>query len=184
MLFPIVATIIYVPSVIFKINPVIMYNYSQICFNALILYSRFNWTKKTTIALYYVNKYYDLFDSIIMLMNKKYNQLTFLHWHHHILQIWVWYIIFNTLDNSSALFSAFMNSAIHALMYLYYTVCLTNYKIYAKYVKKYLTMLQIFQFIVLVGHGILLLGKVPLHLSLLEIGVCMDMFFHFKMLLN
>jgi len=92
--------------------------------------------------IFYLSKFYELIDSYLMVLKKK--PLIFLHvWHHFIMP----YVIWSGLHGKwcMALWtSAFWNSFVHVVMYYYYTIASFGYN---PWWKKYLTMLQIYQFV-------------------------------------
>ena len=44
------------------------------------------------IWLHYNNKYFELMDTVFMILRKKFDQVSFLHVYHHTLLIWAWYV--------------------------------------------------------------------------------------------
>jgi len=92
--------------------------------------------------IFYLSKFYELVDSYLLVLKKK--PLIFLHvWHHFIMP----YVIWSGLHGKwcMALWtSAFWNSFVHVVMYYYYTIASFGYN---PWWKKYLTMLQIYQFV-------------------------------------
>jgi hypothetical protein len=110
------------------------------------------------IHFYVITKIIDLFDTIFFALRKKSNQISFLHLYHHILILglsWIafWYR-FNMKPNKLFIL---INSFIHTLMYSYYTLSTMGPKVH-KYLwwKKYLTQLQLAQFVVLAIYGVMI----------------------------
>ncbi|ETO14607.1 steroid isomerase [Reticulomyxa filosa] len=91
--------------------------------------------------IWYVSKYYELIDTIILVLKKK--KLIFLHVYHHAIMIlvpWLWL----KYQWTFTWYAVFVNSSVHVLMYYYYfsTIACT-----APWWKKYVTQFQILQFL-------------------------------------
>jgi len=91
--------------------------------------------------LYYVSKYYDFFDTILLVLKKR--PLNFLHvYHHAIVPIAVWYGIM--ADFGMPMWTACLfNSAVHLVMYYYYFLVGCGVRVWWK---KYVTVFQLVQF--------------------------------------
>eukprot|EP00741_Cyanophora_paradoxa_P023777 tig00021621_g22966.t1 len=95
------------------------------------------------IYIYYLSKFYELFDTVIMVLKKK--PLNFLHVFHHssvILMVWSWL-------ESGIIFSSqgmIFNTFIHVWMYLYYMVSALQIRVPGP-LKKAITQGQIIQFV-------------------------------------
>eukprot|EP01112_Ceratiomyxa_fruticulosa_P022223 TRINITY_DN8078_c0_g1_i1.p1 TRINITY_DN8078_c0_g1~~TRINITY_DN8078_c0_g1_i1.p1 ORF type:complete len:294 (-),score=23.79 TRINITY_DN8078_c0_g1_i1:5-847(-) len=90
--------------------------------------------------IYFISKYYELFDTVIMVLKKK--PLTLLHvWHHSIILplSWSWLVGVWTIS----WWGIFANTLVHIFMYYYYMVATMGY---SPWWKKYLTTGQIVQF--------------------------------------
>eukprot|EP01118_Nematostelium_gracile_P018555 TRINITY_DN826_c0_g1_i4.p1 TRINITY_DN826_c0_g1~~TRINITY_DN826_c0_g1_i4.p1 ORF type:complete len:187 (+),score=15.11 TRINITY_DN826_c0_g1_i4:109-669(+) len=91
--------------------------------------------------IYYLSKFYELFDTWIILLKKK--NLIFLHVYHHaivIAMVWLWIdrrLVYTWVGMQ-------FNTAIHVLMYYYYACSSLGIEIWWK---KYITQIQIIQFI-------------------------------------
>lgn len=106
---------------------------------------------------YVLTKIIDLSDTFFSALRKKRNQITFLHLYHHSLMVllsWVaFWFRFNIKPNSLFIL---VNSLVHTIMYSYYTLAAFGPKV-QKYLwwKKYLTQLQLAQFIIFIIYGII-----------------------------
>lgn len=92
--------------------------------------------------MYYVSKYYELLDTVIIVLRKA--PLTFLHVYHHsivILLTWAW--MQYDVAIGVGLGSAF-NTFVHIWMYRYYALRIEKKQVWYK---RYLTQLQIVQFV-------------------------------------
>ena len=99
---------------------------------------------------YLLTKFLDLFDTIFFVLRKKYNQISTLHLYHHtIVPIFVWYVLWLTIDLSGLMLFGLLNSLVHVIMYSYYSLSAFGPKI-EKYLwwKRYITQLQLIQFVI------------------------------------
>jgi len=91
--------------------------------------------------LFYLSKFYELLDTIILVLKKK--PLTVLHvWHHSIMVLFGWMLIAG--DVSVHWWGIFTNTLIHTFMYYHFYVATLNQH---PWWKKYLTTAQIVQFL-------------------------------------
>ncbi|GBM99044.1 Elongation of very long chain fatty acids protein 4 [Araneus ventricosus] len=100
--------------------------------------------------LIFLNKVFDLFDTVFFVLRKKQNQVTILHViHHALMPLFCWWGL-----RSLQVFGGFylgvglgMNAVVHTVMYLYYGLSALGPEM-AKYLwwKKYITVMQIVQF--------------------------------------
>jgi len=91
--------------------------------------------------VYYVSKYYELIDTVILLLKGK--EVIMLHVYHHAVMIitaWSW-VYYGWLEGSW--WCVFVNSIIHFFMYIYYALSIFHIDVWWK---KYLTSGQIVQF--------------------------------------
>ena len=92
--------------------------------------------------VYYLSKYYELFDTILQFLNSKTPPNFFLHTYHHslvILMSWSWI----NYQASTQFVGIIFNTAVHVIMYYYYY--LKSIGITPKW-KSYVTKFQIVQF--------------------------------------
>ncbi|KAH7969913.1 hypothetical protein HPB52_022624 [Rhipicephalus sanguineus] len=87
------------------------------------------------------------------ILRKKFNQITHLHVIHHVmvtLNVWFWVLF---APEGQVAFSLALNSFVHVVMYTYYLLANMGPSM-RKYLwwKKYLTTLQIVQFVIIVVH--------------------------------
>lgn len=104
------------------------------------------------IYIFYMSKYAEFLDTIIMLLKRNVRQVTVLHVYHHVSIAFIWWMIAHHAPGGDAYFSAAINSAVHVFMYLYYflsALLRSNEKARRKYLfwGKYLTQLQMVQFL-------------------------------------
>jgi elongation of very long chain fatty acids protein 4 len=101
--------------------------------------------------LFYMSKYVEFMDTVIMIMKRSTRQISVLHVYHHSSISLIWWVIAHHAPGGEAYFSAALNSGVHVFMYAYYflAACLrSNPKLRAKYLfwGRYLTQFQMFQF--------------------------------------
>ncbi|KAL2622253.1 hypothetical protein R1flu_002458 [Riccia fluitans] len=104
------------------------------------------------IYIFYMSKYIEFMDTVIMVLKRSTRQISLLHVYHHASISLIWWIITYHAPGGEAYFSAALNSGVHVFMYLYYLLAATvgkNEKVRRKYLwwGKYLTQLQMFQFV-------------------------------------
>ncbi|NP_001181184.1 very long chain fatty acid elongase 7 isoform X1 [Macaca nemestrina] len=106
-----------------------------------------------TCWLYYFSKFVELLDTIFFVLRKKNNQVTFLHVFHHTIMPWTWWFGVKFAAGGLGTFHALLNTAVHVVMYSYYGLSALG-PAYQKYLwwKKYLTSLQLVQFVIVTIH--------------------------------
>lgn len=97
----------------------------------------------TIIYIFYISKYYELFDILLLYLKGKRN--LFFQKYHHIGAIIGWHLCYIYKVDGIWL-PTFLNSFIHTIMYFYYIGHLLNIK-YITHLKKYITILQLCQLI-------------------------------------
>jgi elongation of very long chain fatty acids protein 4 len=106
------------------------------------------------IYVYYLSKVVDFTDTVIIVLRKKYDQLSFLHVYHHSAMFVIWWIGSKWGNGGDAIFGPMCNSFIHIVMYTYYLGSALKINIPGK---KYLTMMQMAQFFIVVTHSALII---------------------------
>lgn len=109
-------------------------------------------------------KFFDFCDTIFFVLRKKSNQITWLHLlHHAIMPIGIWPGV-RFVPGGHGSFAALFNSVVHFLMYFYYFLAGlgTSYRKFLFW-KKYLTLLQMTQFIVATLHSAAILFMKDCH---------------------
>ncbi|XP_063230552.1 very long chain fatty acid elongase 7-like [Bacillus rossius redtenbacheri] len=100
--------------------------------------------------LYFMVKVLDLLDTVFFVLRKKDNQVTFLHVYHHAMMVLGTWAAAKYFAGGHFLFLGQMNSIVHTVMYSYYLLA-NIHPAYKKSLwwKKYITQLQIAQFLLL-----------------------------------
>lgn len=107
---------------------------------------------------FYFSKFIELLDTIFFIMRKKFNQVSFLHVFHHGIMPFSWWFGVKFVAGGFGTFHSMLNSFIHLVMYSYYGLAALGPK-YQKYLwwKKYMTSMQITQFVLVTIHSVQLL---------------------------
>nr|CAB3242177.1 elongation of very long chain fatty acids protein 4-like [Phallusia mammillata] len=100
--------------------------------------------------LYYASKYLELVETVMFSLRKKYSQITFLHVYHHTSMLFVWWLAAKYLPGGQSFLFGGINSFVHTVMYTYYGLSAFGPHM-QKYLwwKKYITVLQLSQFVIL-----------------------------------
>lgn len=104
--------------------------------------------------LFYISKFIEFFDTIFFVLRKKYSQVTFLHVFHHGIMPISWWFGVRFVPGGLGTFHALLNSFIHLVMYIYYGLSGLGPQ-YQKYLwwKKYMTTMQMIQFLLVLIHS-------------------------------
>lgn len=93
---------------------------------------------------YFILKIIDLLDTVFFVLRKKNNQISFLHLYHHTGMVILTWNAAKFFPGGHSVFTGFINSIIHVVMYAYYLV--SAYEPQYKnniWWKKYITQMQI-----------------------------------------
>merc|ERR1711928_103393 len=103
---------------------------------------------------YFFSKFVDLLDTFFFVARKKYSHVSALHVIHHSTLPWLSWWGPKFVGGGQAAFGPFLNSGIHTLMYFYY-LCAAIGPWMQPYLwwKKYLTTLQLVQFVMVFFHA-------------------------------
>ena len=95
------------------------------------------------LSIFYLSKFPELLDTVIMAIKGNTRQISFLHVYHHTSIIVIWFCIIYCTPYSECWFSAFQNSFIHTLMYSYYLMTSMQVGVFfTRRLKKYMTQMQ------------------------------------------
>ncbi|XP_042903464.1 very long chain fatty acid elongase 7 [Parasteatoda tepidariorum] len=100
-----------------------------------------------TCYVYYLSKFVEFFDTIFIILRKKYSQISFLHvFHHAIVPVTSWYGV-KYAGGGYTTILPLLNTFVHIWMYSYYALSAFGPSV-QKYIwwKKHLTKLQLLQF--------------------------------------
>lgn len=101
---------------------------------------------------YFFSKAIELMDTVLMILRKKMNQVTFLHVFHHatMLNIWWWVMMF--IPGGLSCFGSGLNCLVHVVMYSYYGLSVIPSLKGKLWWKHYITTFQLVQFGVTLSH--------------------------------
>ncbi|XP_072758486.1 very long chain fatty acid elongase 7 [Anoplolepis gracilipes] len=157
----------------FQLNRILqIYNLLQIIINAYIFYRAldlgwlrdfsyfcepvdYSHTPKAieitkTMWHYFLIKLMDLLETIFFVLRKKQSQVTFLHVYHHVGMVMGSWGATKYLPGGHVTFLGLLNTFVHTIMYTHYL--LSSMKIDTNSWKKYITQLQLVQFLLIILH--------------------------------
>ena len=103
--------------------------------------------------IFFLSRLIEFFDTICFTLRKKQNQVSAFHvFHHFSVPIAVWFFLKFAPGGNSAIFP-FLNSGIHTVMYSYYFLATFPALQAHLWWKKYLTLAQIVQFVIMIAHS-------------------------------
>ncbi|DBA04129.1 TPA: hypothetical protein N0F65_004237 [Lagenidium giganteum] len=105
---------------------------------------------------FFLSKILDLCDTVFIVLGKKWKQLSILHVYHHSTVLFLYFVAFRCTHDGDIYTSIVLNGFVHTIMYTYYFVSSHTRDIWWK---KYLTTLQIIQFILMNVQGILAITR-------------------------
>lgn len=108
---------------------------------------------------YFFSKAIELLDTVLMVLRKKNVQITFLHVFHHSSMLVIWWIVISWIPSGQAYFGAALNSLVHIFMYSYYALSVIPSLKDKLWWKKYITTIQLVQFVITFTHTSLGLYK-------------------------
>ncbi|CAM9730777.1 unnamed protein product [Pylaiella littoralis] len=105
--------------------------------------------------LFYVSKILDFMDTVFIVLKKSWRQLSFLHYYHHCTIFLFYWLNVNAGYDGDVYLTIVLNGFIHTVMYTYYFVSMHTKDIWWK---KYLTLMQMVQFVCMTTQAFYLLG--------------------------
>ncbi|XP_052848151.1 elongation of very long chain fatty acids protein F [Drosophila gunungcola] len=111
-----------------------------------------NWERWITYS-YFFNKFMDLLETVFFVLRKKNRQVSFLHVFHHLVMSFGGYIYITYSGYGGTLFPlCLLNVAVHVLMYSYYYLSSVSRDVQSSRWKKYITIVQLLQFILVLSN--------------------------------
>eukprot|EP00164_Ancoracysta_twista_P008674 GFYU01012615.1.p1 GENE.GFYU01012615.1~~GFYU01012615.1.p1 ORF type:complete len:283 (+),score=120.83 GFYU01012615.1:136-984(+) len=107
--------------------------------------------------VFYVSKVFDFFDTIFIIASKKTEQFTFLHVYHHMSIFMIYWLNTNANYDGDIYLTIVLNAWVHAVMYFYYFLTTIGIR---PWWKKYLTQMQMAQFLTMNGQALYLLTHI------------------------
>ncbi|KAK7487509.1 hypothetical protein BaRGS_00021211 [Batillaria attramentaria] len=107
---------------------------------------------------FYFSKFIELLDTVFFILRKKFNQVSFLHVFHHGIMPISWWFGVKLVPGGFGTFHSLLNSFIHLMMYTYYGLSALG-PAFSRFLwwKKYMTSMQITQFVLVTIHSVQLL---------------------------
>ncbi|KAH8417193.1 hypothetical protein KR222_006292, partial [Zaprionus bogoriensis] len=104
---------------------------------------------------YYINKIMDLTDTVFFVLRKSHKQITMLHLIHHIYMVVANYTLIRIYGyGGHFVVTGFLNTIVHIVMYSYYYLSSQRPSIRENlWFKKYITVLQLVQFVLVFAHS-------------------------------
>ncbi|GAB6030858.1 hypothetical protein CHUAL_007695 [Chamberlinius hualienensis] len=104
---------------------------------------------------FFFSKAIELLDTVFFILRKKNQQITFLHVYHHCTMLSMWWVGVKYVAGGEAYFPAMINSFVHIFMYAYYGLSVFGESVRPfLWWKRYLTQLQLTQFVGIILHVI------------------------------
>eukprot|EP00916_Digyalum_oweni_P018724 GHVL01031309.1.p1 GENE.GHVL01031309.1~~GHVL01031309.1.p1 ORF type:complete len:280 (+),score=29.02 GHVL01031309.1:67-906(+) len=136
--------------------------------------------------MFYMSKILDFVDTLLIIVRRKWRQLSFLHIYHHLTIFLVYWLIMIAGYDGDVYLTILLNGSIHVLMYFYYF--LRSIDIYVPIaLKQLLTNLQMIQFLTMNLQGAMLIYykcAYPHRLSWLYLMYIITLFLLFKNFAN
>lgn len=136
--------------------------------------------------LYFISKFIDFLDTFFFVLRKKGRQLSFLHLYHHAAMPLFSWLFLKFIPSSNSAFVPLVNAFVHIVMYLYYA--LSTFPSLRPYLwwKKYLTAMQLVQFVMIIVHSIYSMlkpqcewPKIFIYIALVNAALFFRMFYSF-----
>merc|ERR1719215_247711 len=108
--------------------------------------------------LFYISKIWDFWDTIFIVLGKKWRQLSFLHVYHHTTIFLFYWLNANVFYDGDIYLTIVLNGFIHTVMYTYYFICMhtkdrTTGKSIPIWWKPFLTSFQLIQFTLMMAQS-------------------------------
>jgi GNS1/SUR4 family len=136
--------------------------------------------------LFYISKVWDFWDTIFIVLGKKWRQLSFLHVYHHTTIFLFYWLNANTFYDGDIYLTIVLNGFIHTVMYTYYFICMhtkdpATGRSLPIWWKSYLTLLQLIQFVTMMSQGTYLVVNgcpdLSIRITATYVGYILSLFF-------
>uniref|UniRef100_A0A8D8UYL8 Elongation of very long chain fatty acids protein n=1 Tax=Cacopsylla melanoneura TaxID=428564 RepID=A0A8D8UYL8_9HEMI len=128
---------------------IMLYNIGQILLNSFFVFQRAG-----SVWLFFMSRLFDLVDTVFFVLRKKQSQVTFLHVYHHTVVALFGWMGTKFVPGGHGVFFGTINSFVHVVMYSYYSLALINPEYKNAWWKKYLTQMQMIQFVAIGLHAV------------------------------
>lgn len=106
------------------------------------------------IHMFFLSKIVELVDSVLMVLRKKQEQISFLHVYHHCSIVNIYWWVTTYIPGGQSWFCSSLNAFVHIIMYTYYALAAIPSMRGKLWWKKYITRLQLTQFVLIFFHTI------------------------------
>ncbi|XP_039282287.1 elongation of very long chain fatty acids protein 1 [Nilaparvata lugens] len=126
----------------------LQYLFSQSCFHEPLVDLNFRFKFLNGVWIWFLLKVIDLMDTVIFVLRKKQNQVTFLHVYHHTSVVVSCWAHIKYVRGEQAVMIGLFNSLVHTAMYMYYLLSALGPSVQPYlWWKKHITKLQLVQFV-------------------------------------
>mmetsp|Transcript_5389 Transcript_5389/g.7631 ORF Transcript_5389/g.7631 Transcript_5389/m.7631 type:complete len:274 (+) Transcript_5389:44-865(+) len=113
--------------------------------------------------MFYASKIWDFWDTVFIVLGKKWRQLSFLHVYHHFTIFLFYWLNTHVNYDGDIYLTIVLNGFIHTVMYTYYFICMHTKdpktgKSLPIWWKSSLTMMQMIQFVTMMSQGTYLMA--------------------------
>ncbi|NXU66946.1 ELOV4 protein, partial [Horornis vulcanius] len=132
----------------------VLANYSYLCQPVDYSRSELGMRMARVCWWFFFSKVIELLDTVFLILRKKQEQVTFLHVYHHGSMLFNWWSGVKYVPGGQAFFIGMLNSFVHIFMYGYYALASLGPRMH-RYLwwKRYLTILQMCQFVAIAAHS-------------------------------
>ncbi|NWW73866.1 ELOV4 protein, partial [Climacteris rufus] len=132
----------------------VLANYSYLCQPVDYSRSELGMRMARVCWWFFFSKVLELLDTVFFILRKKQEQVTFLHVYHHGSMLFNWWAGVKYVPGGQAFFIGMLNSFVHIFMYGYYALASLGPRVRRHlWWKRYLTMLQLCQFVAIAAHS-------------------------------
>jgi len=126
--------------------------YNLFCQGMNVTYDKNEMKVTNALWFYFFSKAIEFMDTILMVVRKRFTQITFLHVFHHSTMLIIWWIVMTWIPGGQAWLGPVLNSTVHVFMYSYYGLSVIPSLRDKLWWKKYITIFQLVQFILIFTH--------------------------------
>ncbi|EDW96738.1 uncharacterized protein Dyak_GE25994 [Drosophila yakuba] len=127
--------------------------YDLRCITRLPLDHEFKSRERLLTYAYFSNKFMDLMETVFFVLRKKDRQISVLHVFHHLVMSFGGYMHITYSGYGGILFpSCLLNVAVHVIMYSYYYLSSVRKDVQTSRWKKYITVVQLVQFVLVLAN--------------------------------
>ncbi|KAH8354202.1 hypothetical protein KR084_003113 [Drosophila pseudotakahashii] len=127
--------------------------YDMSCMTSLPLDHEYKNRERWLTYAYFLNKFMDLLETVFFVLRKKDRQISFLHVVHHVVMSFGGYVYIAHFGYGGTLFPVcLLNVGVHVIMYSYYYLSSVSKEVQNSGWKKYITIVQLVQFVLVLSN--------------------------------